>query len=55
MDRGAWRLQSMGSQRVRHHLSDLASMHLSSEMIELISGLNDVQVLCLSAEIIQQQ
>ena len=35
MDRGAWRATSMGSQRVRYNLSDLACTH-TSETITLV-------------------
>ena len=32
MDRGAWRLQSIGSQRVRHDWSDLACIHAQRKL-----------------------
>ena len=34
MNRGAWRVQSMGSQRVGHNGSDLAHMHTHREMLK---------------------
>ena len=38
MDRGSWRLQSMGSQRVGHDWSDLSHMHRGSSLVSRRPG-----------------